>query len=404
MFRSLLFLIVSYCTWEWVGKKFQFQSNTGLSDLAQRLSVLDKEKLLELWNAATAADIAMLTFGLLMALTTVVTTYGLPLLMFRVGTRGNGFWSFIAGCLGAGLFTLIWMATVNQSLAPFWILTILAGQFWARVLVVAAKPSFSARGGAVRVEVEGLVVSVTSETRVRVFPVGLIALQRSPEIFTYQETAGGSYMSHQQVSVTNPDGSTGYGSVSVPVNAPHYQVTRRRKTGATEYTFTELGPDHGLQVARKPAGVQIIGRDGSDSRISFCLRGLDRLRFDYWCKFHPQLFFSSNNNDAHRVKDAVVTVMKELKGKHGKPAVHDLNLDHNLQVASLIALYKDKAVVIRATATPAIEQVLDIAGLVRSYNHVGGYLEVGGERFWISNNLRVQIERRVKVAMAHGVA
>ena len=404
MIRTLLFLIASYCTWYWLGRKVQFQRGAEGPELAQVLAMLDREKLGELWNAAGGGEIAMLAIGVVMVLVAVVVLYGLPVVMFRAGMAGNGFWSFVGGSLGAAMFTLFWALTISQALTPVWILAVLAALFWAGVLAAAAAPSFRARKAAASVEVEGAVVSVTSGTSARVFPVGLIALQRAPEIYTYEATAGGPYMSYQQVSVTNADGSTGYGSVSVPVNAPYYQVTRRRKTGATEYTFVELGPDHGLQVARKPRGVRVLCRNAGDARISICLRGLDRLRFDYWCKFHPKLFFAANGNDAHRIKDAAAMVMGEVKRKHGKPAQHELALDHNLQIAGLIALYKEKVLVISDTAVPMIEQVLDTPALVHSYHHRDKCLEVGGRRFWVGDELRVQIERRVQVAMAHGVA
>lgn len=396
MIRSVLYVLASVCTWYgWTRFIGQTRGMEWL-DIPKTIEAFKDVKIRESIETLSGVEIAFSAVALIIWLAVMLSTVLIPLWLVQIGTLGRGFWAMVSGCIGASLFSLMWFNALGPSLGPAVLLSVLAAFFWIRVIVSALSQGFHSADGAVEIEVKDGIVSLTAGNSVRAFPKGFIEMTQHREQKSWQETAGGPQMSTRSVPVYGSDGSFGTAHVPVVLPGEYYQVTRSRSTGRTEFTFKELSPDHALKIATKPAGVSVLGRTGGTTSLAFALSGVDRLRFDYWCRLHASAFFHASGDAARRIKKATRSVTKEVTKKRGKPRRSEILFNHLFQLEKVLAIYDDGIFVRSDTGETPIDAFVPVKDVIACFQN--GHLEIEGRSFAVSPDIAIILERWVRVA------
>lgn len=339
MVRTLLIFAACASYWHWIGRNLDIGGGLGVLDIS--LLVAKKQELLALLGRASTGEAAFVVTSLALSMACCALALSLPLLMAYAGVIGRGFWSLVGGLLGGVLFAAAWSLLLGPSPTPVLIAAGLLCVLWLRILASASADSFDVRKAGLDIDIQGDLVSVTSGNHSEVFPRGLVAMSHSAEKRYWEEMAGGSYTTTQVVTVINSDGSSGTAYVPKEISSPYYTVARSSKTGRTTFTLQELAETHDLAVARKPAGVCVGGLTSGGAAISFALKGLARLRFDWWCRMHPSIFFRPDGNAEDRIRRATQDALAVVRKERGKPPRYELLLDQDLTLQTLAAFYKN---------------------------------------------------------------
>lgn len=264
--------------------------------------------------------------------------------------------SAIVGLIGALVlpwaaeFTPVWKAV---SPFPSWMIVpifILGTVLVAHVRALA--PTFRSRN--LRVTDGGDHIAVERDDGLTVLKRGFVICERSADRQIGFHASGGPRLALNTGTVTTyGPGGVGYGTVMTTqvVNEPVHVEQRWEYTGKLHYWLEEVGQDHSLLTARRPADVQVVGRHAEShraQRAGFLLSGWARFRFDAWRRVHSRLFHRPERGMARRIARAAAKHRDGMKGKFsqfGRIRTCHLVLDHDLDLVSFVGLTRDTCLV-----------------------------------------------------------
>lgn len=273
----------------------------------------------------------------------------------------------IAGLIGAVVlpwaaeFTSLWKAV-----SPFPSWTIVPIFILGTVLVAYARglgPTFRSKD--LRVTDGGDHIAVEDGGRLTLLKRGFVVCERTADKEIGYHTTGGPRLALNTGMVTTyGPGGIGYGTVTTTqvVNGPMHTTERWELTGKLRYWLKEVGQDHCLLTAKRPADVDVVGRHAAAHRAeseSFLLSGWANVRFDAWRRIHSRLFYRPERGMPQRIARAAAKHRAEIKGKFGKFGkikTSHLVLDHKLDLVSFVGLTKDTCFV-HVTDPPQSSQI-----------------------------------------------
>lgn len=301
---------------------------------------------------------------------------GTALLLCWAGAFGGGFLTLLGGALGAAMLALYAGVGVTWRAFVPWPPSIALVLFFAAIvagvcLFAAWRPTF--RSGKLRIRDGGDHLSVAEgDSSPSVLRHGRLLCLKTLAGHSETRVGGGSYIAPTMGTVTTygPNG-VGYGTVhgTQIVHAPTYTYQKWVRTGKWRYRLEEVGIDHSLLLAARPANVQVAARHELSYRgngISFDLGGWAAFRFDAWRLFHARAFFRRDRRMARRIAKAAATHFAAMKKRYGRTRARHLVLDHALELESFVGVGKDRVFVHvpRLDAAMAIERA-DVGDYLR---------------------------------------
>ena len=308
-------------------------------------------------TSPSAGDFASLGSGL--ARDSVIPTWapGLlvaapALLLCWAGAFGLGFWRLVGGGAGAWLLALYaGLGTTWARVVP-WPPSIALVLFFAAIVVgvclfTAWRPGF--RSGPLRVRDGGDHLSVADGDSAPVLlRHGRLQCLKSPAGRTETRVGGGPYLAPTTGTVTTygPNGvSVGTVHGTQIVSGPTYTYEKWVSTGKWRYRIEELGIDHALLQAPRPANVEVAARHAASYRgnaAGFELGGWAAFRFDAWRLFHARAFYRPDRRMRRRIARAASRHFAAMKRLYGRTRARHLLLDHALELRSFVGVGKDQ--------------------------------------------------------------